>query len=293
MKRTALKIGAAVLAILCLLFSAAGCASNVERDDSYGEKLDAAVENSLKASVYFIKETKNDGKLTYTRRINVLPAVAGHDSDPVYKDEANGIYEDLRISVNINDFDNTHTYLRCGMSNGANKGDESAEYRFIRKTDKDDKTLSATYKPAEPNAYYASEEFREYRLETLIAELTGFHYADMDFDFEDAEQKTVGHVATLIFKPTAEYLARYEQENGKKSMFDGASRVLIEITYDRIANVTVYRQAAIEGTEMSVEEEAYKLEIAYLGPKINDIPVYNATEQDENKKTVPVWTLEA
>lgn len=282
MKKTASRIITAVLA-LCLLFSAAACGKTVERDDSYSDKFETAVENSLKADIYFIKETKNEGKLNYTRRINVLPALEGRDSTPVKKE--NGDYKDLRISINISDFDNNWITYRCGMSASSQKKD-SAEYRFIRKEDKTGKVLKAVCTPMEPNKYYDSKEFSKNRIEYLIDELRYLDYEDMNFDIDGAQQKTVGKVVTMIFAPTEKYLKEYEKETGRKSLFDGASKVLIETAYDRISNVTVYDKEAVEGTDMSVETERYKLEIVYLGPKITDIPSFDAVDKDKK----PVWT---
>lgn len=283
MKKTLLKLCSAVLA-LCLLFTAAGCGSDaIEHTDEFGEKYKTAVENSLKADIYFIKESKNADSKNYSRRINVLPALEGADSVPVKR--AEGGYEDLKISIDINDFDGSKTFIRCGKSAGNPEGD----YRFIRTSDKDNNVKSATYKPAEPNAWYKSEEFKNHRLSTLIAELTEFTYDDMNFSIEGAEQKTMGKVTTFIFAPTEEYLKAYEAKHGEKSLFDGASRVLIETAYDRISNVTVYVNEAVEGSSFSVETEKYKLEVVYLGPKIKDIPKYDETDSKTKK---PIWSAE-
>ena len=95
------------------------------------------------------------------------------------------------------------------------------------------------------------------------------------------------NVTNLVFKPTDAYLARYEQKYGKKSLFEGAKKVSIEIAYDRIAHIIVYTDEKLD-SNLSVEIEQYKFEVVYLGPKF-DVPVYNKKVKDDNAKKEFDW----
>lgn len=294
MNKLAIKLGSAAVSV-CLLFSMAGCSKTIERDESFGKKYELAVTNSMKADMYYAVETVNEGKQTYQRKINVLPALEGENSTPV-KDE-NGKYVDLKIQVAITDFNGDSTSIQCGHSEASRKETDKnrdGNYRFYlvhEKNAADNQFKEARCKAFDPLEYYNSEEFSDHRIEALIAELNEISYADMNFDVKDAKQKTVGKVTTLVFAPTEEYLKEYESKHGEKSLFDGADRVLIETAYDRISNITVYEQEnAAEGSKMSVEVERYKLEIVYLGPKIS-IPAYDETVK-VNDKEVNKWIFE-
>lgn len=95
------------------------------------------------------------------------------------------------------------------------------------------------------------------------------------------------NVTELSFKPTDAYLARYEQKYGKKSLFDGAKKVSIEIAYDRIAHIIVYTDEKLD-SNISVEIEQYKFEVVYLGPKF-DVSVYNKKIRDDSTKKEFDW----
>lgn len=239
--------------------------------------------------------TENCDGTNSNHKINVLPALEGENSTPV-RDE-NGKYVDLKIQVAITDFNGDSTVVQCGKSEaGRTETDKSRDgnYRFYlvhEKSAADNQFKEARCKAFDPLEYYDSAEFRAHRLETLLAELGELTYDDMNFDVKDAEQKTVGKVTTLIFVPTEEYLKEYEAKHGEKSLFDGASRVLIETAYDRISNITVYEQeSADEGSKMRVEVERYKLEVVYLGPKIS-IPAYDEVIKIDDKE-VNKWNFE-
>ena len=135
--------------------------------------------------------------------------------------------------------------------------------------------------------YYQSEAFAPYLLSSRIAELRELTVDDMDFSIKDGQAEQKVNVTELSFKPTDAYLARYEQKYGKKSLFDGAKKVSIEIAYDRIAHIIVYTDEKLD-SNMSVEIEQYKFEVVYLGPKF-DVPVYNKKVKDDSTKKEFDW----
>ena len=125
------------------------------------------------------------------------------------------------------------------------------------------------------------------KVSSRIAELKELTVADMDFSIKDGQAEQKVNVTELIFKPTDAYLARYEQKYGKKSLFEGAKKVSIEIAYDRIAHIIVYAEEKLD-SNLSVEIEQYKFEVVYLGPKF-DVPVYNQKVKDDSTKKEFDW----
>lgn len=147
--------------------------------------------------------------------------------------------------------------------------------RYCGQTAMADGTLSGSYLLSGPSertavsqdlpSYLRSEEFSEYTLAQKLHEISLFTAEDINV----TSAKTALKVTTLKLTVNSQYLSRYEREFGKKSVFDGAERVEIETTYDRISAITTYAREQDEKAKITVEKEPYKLYITYYGPKFN------------------------
>lgn len=250
------KIISAVLAFT-LVFSSiimlGGCAGSLENNEI--EKIyNNAVKSTLEQDVYFLKETVNKKDSVKYTQVNVLASI-----DSRYEIERNedGSYKDLRIEAfeKLNDKETVRNV--CGVS-----GEDNKNFLFTTvPQEKNDPVKSK--KEISPKDYYNSEDFKKYRIETFVDELRYLKVSDMDFNVEKGEAGTKGNVTVLVFKPTEDYFARYEQETGKKSLFNGCKRVMLEISYGKISQIVVYREDRIEGSSLTVEVEGYKLMLVY------------------------------
>lgn len=283
MKKRAIRALSLLLAAALLIAGLAGCTQKLDEIEIQ-KAYEAAVRNSLDADIYDWKETKLQGKNTEYCQVNVF-AGQGSDYEPLRDD--NGAYSDYKISLQqTSSQPKKAVQIYCGLSQGKDKGDEAKAYLFTQSSE-EDKIVSCTKQPMTAQEYYHSEAFAPYLLSSRIAELRELTVDDMDFSIKDGQAEQKVNVTELSFKPTDAYLARYEQKYGKKSLFDGAKKVSIEIAYDRIAHIIVYTDEKLD-SNMSVEIEQYKFEVVYLGPKF-DVPVYNKKVKDDSTKKEFDW----
>lgn len=283
MKKTAIRIFSLLLGAVLLALGMTGCTQELAEDE-VSKAYETAVRNSLDADIYFWKEIKLKGKNTETCQVNVF-AGQGSNYEPL-RDE-NGAYSDFKISLQqTSSQPKNAVQIYCGLSQGKEKKDKAQHYLFTQ-TSQEDRIVSCVRQPMTAQEYYESEAFAPYLLASRIAELKELTVADMDFSVKGGQAEQKVNVTELIFQPTAAYLARYEQKYGKKSLFDGAKKVSIEIAYDRIAHIIVYTDEKLDNN-LSVEIEQYKFEVVYLGPKF-DVPVYNKKVKDDNAKKEFDW----
>lgn len=252
------KIIAAALAltfIMSAMFMFGGCSNRLENDEI--EKIyTEAVKSTLEQDVYFLKETVNSKDAVKYTQVNVRAEI-----DKKYEIIRNddGSYKDLKIEA-FEQLDGKELVKNsCGLI-----GDGRSV--LFTTTHKENGDPVRSKQECDAKAYYDSDEFAKYRIESFVDELNYLKFSDMDFEVDKAEAGTKGKVTTLIFAPTKAYLERYEQETGAKSLFDGCERVSIEISHGKIAHIIVYTKDAIAGSSLSVEVESYKLMIVYYGP---------------------------
>ena len=234
-----------VLAAVLLMAGLTGCTQQMESAE-IRQAYETALQNAFNADVYFWKETKTHGSATDSCQVNVY---AGQGDDYQALRDENGAYTEYKISL------------------------------LTQATGEGGAITTLTRHPMTAQEYYQSDEFAPYLLSSRLAELAELTVDDMDFSISGAVAEQKVNVINLIFGVKEEYLARYEQKYGEKSMFDGAKKVSIEIAYDRIAHVIVYTDEQVEDSGLAVEVERYKFEVVYLGPKF-DIPAYNSKVKD-------------
>ena len=265
-----------VLAAVLLMAGLTGCTQQMESAE-IRQAYETALQNAFNADVYFWKETKTHGSATDSCQVNVY---AGQGDDYQALRDENGAYTEYKISVN-----ETHSQpesalqIYCGLSSSVNEGEEAKHYLLTQATGEGGAITTLTRHLMTAQEYYQSDEFAPYLLSSRLAELAELTVDDMDFSISGAVAEQKVNVINLIFGVKEEYLARYEQKYGEKSMFDGTKKVSVEIAYDRIAHVIVYTDEQVEDSGLAVEVERYKFEVVYLGPKF-DIPAYNSKVKD-------------
>lgn len=263
MKKTAIRALSLLFAASLLTAGLTGCTQELEGAE-LTKAYETAVQNALAEDVYYWKETKLKGKNTESCQVNVF-AGQGSNYEPL-RDE-NGAYSEYKINLQqTSSQPQKAVRIYCGLSQGKEKKDEAKNYLFTQ-TLEEGQIVSCVKQPMTAAEYYQSEAFAPYLLSSRIAELKELTVADMDFSIKDGQAEQKVNVTELIFKPTDAYLARYEQKYGKKSLFEGAKKVSIEIAYDRIAHIIVYAEEKLD-SNLSVEIEQYKFEVVYLGTKI-------------------------
>ena len=83
------------------------------------------------------------------------------------------------------------------------------------------------------------------------------------------------NLVTLTFKMTDGYAERFTERKGldpEYSMFTGSLYVQIELTFDRISNIFVYRADSETSGILAADEEVYNMQISYLGPNLGSMP---------------------
>lgn len=267
MKKTIAK-----LLVLPLLLSAvlglSACGKQLESTE-INTILQDALQATAEKDIFYWKETTVDGKNSTYRQVNLFAEL--DDNGEAILDE-NGEYTNYKLQIVEKVNQKQIKQIFCGLSPSSTGG--AAQNVLYTETYDENGDVQTQVEPMEVKAYIHSAAFEPYLPTALLEELRGITAADMDFSISDGEAQTDVFVTNLIFVPTAEYRARYEQVHGEKSMFDGAKKVLIEIAYGRIAAVVVYVDEVVEGSSLTVESERYKLQIVYLGPKF-DMPSYD------------------
>lgn len=275
MKKQTARLLTAIL-LLSSFFGFSSCGKKLETGD-VDALLTSALENTFQADIYYWKETITNGKTSSYRQVNVF-ALTDDDNLPVL--DAQGGYTERKIQIVENVNQKKTLEIFCGLSEPKNGGEAQEMLLTERISDSGDSETTAV--PMTAQTFYLSTEFEPYRPENLLKELTFLTAADMDFSIPDGAAKTNFYVTELSFQPTEEYLRRYEEQTGELSMFEGIKRVFIEIAYERIASVITYAEEEASDTNRVSEEERYKFQIVYLGPKFT-IPQYEGSgAQAEN-----------
>lgn len=258
----------AIVAITsCTLF---GCAS-LSVDEGYSLLRDA-LDNTLhhdNAHIFYWKESISTPRAglsnnVVSRKVNVLCDI-DRDYNFIKNSSEEYDYSGLKLMVSESENDTVNKEIYCGYA------DNGKTYLVEWNTAMGTTGNKKNYKKTEgvtAKEYVLSDAFTPYTLATVLTELGGIQKEDLVFDgVKNAGVEKKGYVVTITCKMSADYLARYQAENGKKSLLDG-KYVTFEVCYDRISSIIVYQQEEGGGV-FSLEYESYKLEIVYTGPKFN------------------------
>ncbi len=221
-------------------------------------------------TVFYWEETIIDDDESSYRQVS---SYAEKDTDGNIVFDEDGEYSDRKIQVTENINQKTVLEIYCGLSEADDKSEE-IDLLFVTEYDENQNITSETIEEMSPREFYESESFEKYLPVNVLSELYSMTVSDMNFDIEDGAAETNGYVTELTFMPTDEYLENFEMHNGEKSMFDGADKVFVEISYGRIASLVIYSEYEIKGSELTYEQEDYTFQIVYLGPKF-DIPTHS------------------
>lgn len=246
-------------------------------DDEIESTYNTAVENTMKADLYYWQEyVYKDIDSTMTN-VNVLASMDNKyelikDPDGKYSELSIQVYEELN-GVRMKE------YL-AGRSKGVGKNDPIKEYKFT--SVRADEVYLRSKKPSTAYEYFYSEEFKQYTLNERLKELKTLKFEDMDFDYKGSEGYKKNHLSKLTFKVKESYLREFERDNGSKSIFEGADSVTIEMAYNRISQLVIYDKESLD--KFAISKERYNFRVVYYGAKIA-IPKYN----EMNDKNELVW----
>ena len=88
--------------------------------------------------------------------------------------------------------------------------------------------------------------------------------------------REAGHSTGVFTSPAVlSYAERFTERTGlapEYSLFTGSLYVQIELTFDRISNIFVYRADSETSGILAADEEAYNMQISYLGPNLGSMP---------------------
>ena len=252
--------------ISAMVAALAGC-NTVDKQEAVKVLKNALVEseNGNNGKIFYWREsfaTYREGTSNHVRQteVNVLC-----DLDDIYKfiriaREGEYDYQGLKVHITERD-DGKNVYdAYYGGS------DDGRDYKAVAANGVD-----YEYAAEEDAAYnyVESEEFKaKYSLSSRLNLLDELVADDGYYEIESAQKQ--GNLVTINLKVTSKYRDFYEKKHGDESPLDG-KRVLIEVTYGRIANVMTYRDEPTDNGILTMEYESYMLEISYLGPKF-DVP---------------------
>lgn len=246
-------------------------------DDEIESTYNTAVENTMKADLYYWQEYVYKDIYSTMTNVNVLASMDNKyelikDPDGKYSELSIQVYEELN-GVRMKE------YL-AGRSKGVGKNDPIKEYKFT--SVRADEVYLRSKKPSTAYEYFYSEEFKQYTLNERLKELKTLKFEDMDFDYKGSEGYKKNHLSKLTFKVKESYLREFERDNGSKSIFEGADSVTIEMAYDRISQLVIYDKESLD--KFAISKERYNFRVVYYGAKIA-IPKYN----EMNDKNELVW----
>lgn len=273
MKKRVAKI-IALFSALAILACTCGCTLNAYTVDELRQLYPKAVENSLKADLFFWKETANPtgGDNTF-RRCNVYAEI-DKKYEPIRNE--NGDYANMDVEIIEQVKGKDVLKIWCGDSPSASGG-EKKNY-FFKNTYVNGKVDTQTKTPLSAKEYVNSEEFQnKYSLDIMLAELEHLTVDDMEFGFDKSEMTHKGNVVQVTFSVKDSYLERYKEETGKDSIFAGSFYVSLEMVYERVSSLIIYVNETLD-QGISLETERYKLEITYFGP-IVAMPKYDETAE--------------
>lgn len=246
-------------------------------DDEIESAYNTAVENTMKADLYYWQEYVYKDIYSTMTNVNVLASMDNKyelikDPDGKYSELSIQVYEELN-GVRMKE------YL-AGRSKGVGKNDPIKEYKFT--SVRADEVYLRSKKPSTAYEYFYSEEFKQYTLNERLKELKTLKFEDMDFDYKGSEGYKKNHLSKLTFKVKESYLREFERDNGSKSIFEGADSVTIEMAYNRISQLVIYDKVSLD--KFAISKERYNFRVVYYGAKIA-IPKYN----EMNDKNELVW----
>lgn len=272
MNRRAL-IALGITCLMVLPLSACGTPDGEVRAE-FRTAYETAVANSMKADIYYWQETSTRDGETRNREANVY---ALKDDEGNVLTNEDGTYRNHCIFA-ADRLEGTEYY--AGASPSAENAGHTQNYLLERRKLEDGTTVS-TRCPMTAREFYNSDEFKSFRVDTLLAELAELSFDDMDFTGANADFDSKLYMKTMSFTVKPEYLELYQAAHGEPSMFAGSEYVVIEMAYDRISQVVIYE--AKREDRFSIDTERYNLKIAYYGPIIQ-MPSYDAAADGE-----PVW----
>lgn len=261
-----------LLCVFAFLLSACTPQKNINLSE-YQEYYKKSVENSMNADIYYFQENRLNGQETKIREANVY-ALKDDDGNVVKSDD--GSYQNHFIYA-TDKSDGTEYY--AGASPSSSVKDKTQE--CCLKKVMDGENMIRTCQLMTASEFYHSEEFKPYRMESLIGELQELSFDDMDFTTDKAKFEEKLRLRSIAFAVKPEYLENYLAEHGENSLFAGSEYIEIEMAYERITQIVIYQEQEIERFQTS--REAYNLKIAYYGPIIH-MPSY-----DEQEKEQDIW----
>jgi len=276
MKKYFIKFTAFALALF-LFASAAGCSLTSYSVEELKVFYPEAIQNALREELYYWKETVNASDYTSWRTCNVFAEI--DKKYELIRDE-NGELANMKIDVQ-EEYNKKNVYKAlCGKSSGS-EGDKN--YLFENDYDEDGNAVNYRKTELTPQAYIAGDGFQNrFSLGVLLKEFEYLTVEDMIFDIDNKLLEKKGKTIKISFAVTDDYIARYEAEFGKASIFKGSKYATMEFAYNRFASVVIYAEEKLGGG-ISADKEIYKLETVYYGPIVN-IPAYDSAPWADAKQ---------
>lgn len=274
-----------ICALLCTVSFVAGmlcsCSKTLTADDAYNS-LRTAVNASLEYKTYYIQEMITHNKLLDKTTVN-LRCELDEDYAPVTE---NGRYLDYKAEIHKTESDLPVADIFCGTSKSSSGEKRDALfYAKYENLNGESNVLSKTVSNTSIENFIASDEFKNhYSIDYFLRELKNMKAEDFDFSGNEGKTRVKNNLTLLSFRVTDDYLEKYKSENKSNSVFDGSTRVEIEIIYGRIASVVTFCSYKDATFNQSFEESPYKLFITYYGPKF-DLPQFDA----KTDKGQPEW----
>ena len=241
-----------------MLLSLSGC-NTLSASEAY-EAFRAAIEESLtgdNGKIFYWRESTaqlRPGSSNLVDEVSVNVLCDMNENYEFIREENAGEYdyENLKVHVVKTHDGNTTEEIWAGTA-------ENGTDYIVRATDGGSRAFEA----GTAYQFVETEEFNQnYSLRSRLEFLADIE--EEDLIISSAEQQ--GNLLTITATMSDGYLAEHPDSD-----LDG-KRVVIEITYGRIASVTTYKDEGGGGI-FSLDYESYMLEIAYTGP-IFTVPIY-------------------
>lgn len=272
----------ALLSMCMSMFSA--CSKPIDHEDAF-KMLKENYESSIKYKIFYSKELISDNVNKEILRVN---SVCSLDKDDNYAKNEEGIYIDHAINIYSEINSQTQYEIFVGLSkDGKKDSGRNLQFtkKFIGKNSDNKAQYDQTYTAMTPGEYIESTEFAPNTLAAKLSEINRIKREDIVFDSKETTRR--GELTNLKFTISDEYYEEYLKEKGYDSILKGAY-ITMELLYGRIANITVMEEDRDAASFIGIPVyEAYKLEIIYLGPKVQNMPNYNEINSDTKQK---VWT---
>ncbi|MDR3344985.1 MAG: hypothetical protein LBT21_05290 [Oscillospiraceae bacterium] len=281
----------ALLLCLIIVLVLAGCNNTINQADA-AARLHAAVEKSNTAGVYNYLKTefadKASGKLQRTTEVNLWAVTEESSSVPVLNED--GEYQNYKLSVKGTEKGKELWSWLCGNSSNLAETETQpmllySDWRSTKtpglpkyERSKDTELLKRSELLTD---FLTTDAFAPYALRAQLAELSTITDIDMDFSVPKAATKEQGALLTLVFGVSKEYLEKYKAEHGTSSVFDGTSRIEVDITYGKIQRIALFTDST--SGVFKAPKESVRWEIFYKGPRF-DLPKYDddGKERDKN-----------